>query len=219
MAVTVAETAALPAAAAGECQLRPDLALIAEMVVPGSRVLDIGCGDGALLAHLARAKSVDGRGMELSQAGVNACVRSGLSVIQGDADNDLEAYPTGAFDYVILSQTLQATRQPRQVLESLARIGRHAIVSVPNFGYWRVRLALLLTGRMPRSPLLSFTWWDTPNIHLCTIRDFTELARTLGVSIEEARMLDPMGKPYGFSAGHPTANWLAAQGVFLLKRV
>jgi len=198
--------------------LRPDLALIADMVAPGSRVLDIGCGDGALLAYLTRAKSVDGRGMELSQAGVNACVRNGLSVIQGDADNDLEAYPTCAFDYVILSQTLQAVRQPRQVLDSLGRIGRRAIVSFPNFGYWRVRLSLLADGRMPRSALLSYSWWDTPNIHLCTIRDFTELASELGIAIEASRMLDPEGKPYNFSPRHPAANWLAAQGVFLLTR-
>ncbi|HVJ52992.1 MAG TPA: methionine biosynthesis protein MetW [Aliidongia sp.] len=218
MAVTAEDMASIPALDAGAAGLRADLALIAQMVAPGSRVLDIGCGDGALLAHLARAKSVDARGMELSQAGVNACVRNGLSVIQGDADNDLEAYPTGAFDYVILSQTLQATRQPRQVLDSLARIGRHAIVSLPNFGYWRVRLSLLLTGRMPRSPLLNYSWWDTPNIHLCTLRDFTVLADDLGVAIEEARMLDPAGRPYGMSARHPAANWLAAQGVFLLKR-
>jgi methionine biosynthesis protein MetW len=198
--------------------LRRDLKLIADLVAPGSRVLDIGCADGALLAYLTAEKGVDGRGMELSQAGVNACVRSGLSVIQGDADNDLAAYPTDAFDYVILSQTLQATRQPRQVLESLARIGRRAIVSVPNFGYWRVRLGLLLTGRMPNSPLLAHTWYDTPNIHLCTIRDFLALAGELGLLIEQAQMLDRIGRPWRFRADSATANWLAEQGVFLLSR-
>src|SRR5579871_5089528 len=127
--------------------LRHDLRLIAEMVPPRSRVLDIGCGDGALLAYLAREKAVDARGMELSQSGVNACVSHGLSVIQGDADRDLQAYPTGAFDVVVLSQTLQATREPRRVIETLARIGKQAIVSFPNFGFWRIRLSLLWRGR------------------------------------------------------------------------
>lgn len=198
--------------------LRGDLALIAGLVAAGSRVLDIGCGDGELLAYLTRTKNIDGRGMELSQAGVNACVRNGLSVIQGDADNDLEAYPTAAFDYVILSQTLQATRHPRQVLESLGRIGRRAIVSFPNFGYWRIRLALLLQGRMPRSDLLSHPWYDTPNIHLCTIRDFLVLAREIGIKIEAAEILDQRGHPYQLSAHGRLANWLAAQAVFLLSR-
>jgi methionine biosynthesis protein MetW len=201
-----------------ETTIRRDLRLIAELVAPGARVLDIGCGDGALLAHLAATKSVDGRGMELSQEGVNACVRNGLPVIQGDADNDLEAYPDGAFDYVILSQTLQATHRPRAVVESLARIGRHAIVSFPNFGYWRVRVRLLLGGRMPNSALLGYHWYDTPNIHLCTVRDFVGLAQELGLRIERAHMLDTEGNPYGFTAAFPLANWLAEQAVFQLRR-
>jgi len=156
-------------------ELRRDLRLIAEMIEPGVRVLDIGCGDGALLAYLAREKAVDARGIELSQSGVNACVRHGLSVIQGDADRDLDAFPAGAFDVVVLSQTLQATRRPRHVVEALVRIGKRAIVSFPNFGFWRIRLSLLSRGRMPVSELLSNSWYDTPNIHLCTIRDFVGL--------------------------------------------
>jgi methionine biosynthesis protein MetW len=198
--------------------IRRDLKLIADLVAERSRVLDVGCGEGELLAYLSRTKAVDGRGMELSQAGVNACVRNGLSVIQGDADNDLEAYPTGAFDYVILSQTLQATRHPRLVLDSLARIGRRVIVSLPNFGYWRIRLSLLIEGRMPRSLLLSHAWYDTPNIHLCTIRDFLGLAGELGITIEQAQMLDQYGHPYRLAAESWAANWLSSQGVFLLRR-
>jgi methionine biosynthesis protein MetW len=198
--------------------IRRDLKLIADLVTERSRVLDVGCGEGELLAYLSLTKAVDGRGMELSQAGVNACVRNGLSVIQGDADNDLEAYPTGAFDYVILSQTLQATRHPRLVLDSLARIGRRVIVSLPNFGYWRIRLSLLIEGRMPRSPLLSHAWYDTPNIHLCTIRDFLGLAGELGITIEQAQMLDQHGHPYRLAADGWGANWLSSQGVFLLRR-
>src|SRR6516164_2335377 len=135
--------ARLAAAAEPAGELRQDLRLIAEMIEPGARVLDIGCGDGALLAYLTRHKRVDGRGIELSQSGVNACVGHGLSVVQGDADRDLEAYPTRAFDVVVLSQTLQATHRPRRVVEELVRIGRRAIVSFPNFGYWRMRLGLL----------------------------------------------------------------------------
>ena len=169
----VAPSAGAPAAppsAVGD--LRRDLRLIAEMIEPGARVLDIGCGDGALLAFLAREKGVDARGIELSQSGVNACVRHGLSVIQGDADRDLDTFPAGAFDVVVLSQTLQATRQPRHVVEALVRIGKRAIVSFPNFGFWRIRLGLLCGGRMPVSELLNNSWYETPNIHLCTVADF-----------------------------------------------
>src|SRR6476620_12405353 len=166
-ALPLGVTPAVPAAPAD--RLRRDLRLIAEMIEPESRVLDIGCGDGALLAYLAREKGVDARGIELSQSGVNACVRHGLSVIQGDADSDLDAFPNDAFDVVVLSRTLQATRQPRHVLEALLRIGKRAIVSFPNFGFWRIRLGLLFQGQMPKSELLHNHWYDTPNIHLCTI--------------------------------------------------
>ena len=211
-------TAARPtaeAAAAGE--LRQDLRLIAEMIEPGARVLDIGCGDGALLAYLARNKRVDGRGIELSQSGVNACVGHGLSVIQGDADRDLDAYPKGAFDVVVLSQTLQATREPRRVLEALVRIGRRAIVSFPNFGFWRIRLHLMLRGRMPMSDLLTHPWYETPNIHLCTIRDFGALCDELGVTVERSVTLDRHGRPYALHPHGSLANLLAEQGVFVLS--
>jgi methionine biosynthesis protein MetW len=199
-------------------RLRRDLRVIADMIEPSARVLDIGCGDGALLAYLVREKGADGRGVELSQSGVNACVGQGLSVIQGDADSDLGAYPQGAFDVVVLSQTLQATRQPRRVLETLLRIGKRAIVSFPNFGFWRVRLSLLARGRMPVTPLLHHAWYDTPNIHLCTIRDFVALCDETGGRIERSITLDRYGVPFALDPRGALANLLAAQGVFVLTR-
>ena len=197
--------------------IRVDLQLIADMVEPGGRALDVGCGDGSLLAYLTDFKRVDARGMELSQAGVNACVANGLSVIQGDADTDLRAYPDDAFDYVILSQTLQATREPRKVLETLVRIGRRAIVSFPNFGFWRIRLHLMFCGRMPVSHLLMHPWYDTPNIHLCTIRDFVAMCDEIGVGVERSLTLDRHGQPYSLDPHGSLANLLAEQGVFVLS--
>ena len=217
-ALPLGVTPAVPGApAAPEERLRRDLRLIAEMVEPKSRVLDIGCGDGALLAYLAREKGVDARGMELSQSGVNACVRHGLSVIQGDADHDLDAFPAGAFDVSVLSQTLQATRRPRHVVEELVRIGKRAIVSFPNFGFWRIRLGLLWRGRMPVSELLNNSWYDTPNIHLCTIRDFVVLCDALGTKIERSITLDRHGRPFSLDPRGGLANLLAEQGVFVLS--
>jgi methionine biosynthesis protein MetW len=198
-------------------ELRRDLRLIADMIEPHSRVLDIGCGDGALLAYLARGKGVDARGIELSQAGVNACVRHGLSVIQGDADRDLDAFPKDAFDVVVLSRTLQATRRPRHVLEALLRIGKRAIVSFPNFGFWRVRLSLMFHGRMPVTELLNNPWYDTPNIHLCTIRDFVALCEEVGAHIERSLTLDRDGRPFTLDPRSSLANLLAEQGMFVLS--
>src|SRR5690348_2155910 len=195
-------------------ELRGDLRLVGSMIEPETRVLDIGCGDGELLYYLVHSKGIDGRGMELSQSGVNSCVRHGLSVIQGDADNDLEDYPSDAFDYVVLSQTLQATRKPREVLLNLVRIGRHAIVSFPNFGHWRIRMSLLIAGRLPSSALLPYPWYDTPNIHLCTIRDFALLCRDEGIRVERSVSLDRYGRPYT----RALANLIAEQGLFLLSR-
>ena len=147
-------------------QLRPDLAIIAANVAPGARVLDIGCGDGALMAALRDGKQVDARGMELDPHGVAECVARGLSVMQGDADTDLADYPDAAFDYAILSQTLQTTKRPDQVLDELLRVGRKAFVSFPNFAHWKVRLSLLWNGRMPVTRLLPIAWYETPNIQI-----------------------------------------------------
>ncbi|HEY2445391.1 MAG TPA: methionine biosynthesis protein MetW [Rhizomicrobium sp.] len=174
--------------------LRPDLAAIAALIPHRARVLDVGCGEGDLLEHLAAEKGVDGRGIELSQQNVNLCVERGLSVVQGDADTDLADYPSEVFDVVILSQTIQATRSPRAVLTQLIRIGRQTIVSFPNFGHWRVRLSLLFAGRMPQTAALGYRWYETPNIHLCTIDDFVALAAGAGAQIERAFALSEKGR-------------------------
>jgi len=197
--------------------IRIDLQLIADMIAPKSRVLDVGCGDGALLDHLVHAKGVDGRGVEISQAGVNACVTQGLSVIQGNADTDLKDYPSDAFDYVVLSQTLQATRKPHQVMKQLVRIGRRAIVSFPNFGHWRVRWQLLTRGRMPVTDSMPLQWFNTPNIHFCTILDFIGLCDELGIVVEQGLAISRSGRPSPIrSLG--AANLFGEQGLFLLRR-
>jgi methionine biosynthesis protein MetW len=198
--------------------IRVDLQLIADMIEPRSRVLDVGCGDGTLLDYLAQFKQVDGRGIELSSDGVNACVSAGLSVIQGDADTDLFDYPDRAFDYVVLSQTLQAMRAPRTTLRQLLRIGSHAIVSMPNFAHWRLRWALLTKGRMPVSDALPYAWYDSPNIHLCTIRDFVTLCREMDARIERGLFLDQLGTPRRLGSALTLANLLGEQAVFLLSR-
>ncbi len=194
-------------------QLRPDLAIIAANVARGARVLDIGCGDGALMAALRDGKQADARGMELDPHGVAECVARGLSVMQGDADTDLADYPDAAFDYAILSQTLQTTKRPDQVLDELLRVGRKAFVSFPNFAHWKVRLSLLWNGRMPVTRLLPIAWYETPNIHHVTVRDFRELVAEKDYRIEGQWFLSGDSE-----IGLAAATWRAEHAVFLLSR-
>lgn len=193
--------------------LRPDLAIIASHVPEGARVLDIGCGEGALMAALRETKNADARGLELDAADVATAMAKGLSVVQGDADTDLADYPDSAFDYAILSQTLQTTRAPDAILGELLRIAPRAFVSFPNFAYWRVRTSLMFGGRMPVTGGLPLSWYATENIHHVTIDDFRALVGDLGISVEQAWYLS--GNRQRTAAA---ANFLAEQAVFLLGR-
>lgn len=194
-------------------ELRPDLAVIAAHVAPGSRVLDVGCGDGTLLQALRDGRQCDARGMELDPANVAECVAKGLSVIQGDADEDLAFYPDGSVDYAILSETLQTMRRPDLVLEELLRIGKRAVVSFPNFAHWRVRLSLLFNGRMPVTRLLPVAWYETPNIHHLTVDDFRALVNERGIKVEQSWFL--RGDRETSAAA---ANFRAEHAIFVLSR-
>lgn len=198
--------------------LRKDLQRIADMVPSGSRVLDVGCGHGELIEYLKASKSVDARGIELSQSGVNACVAKGLPVVQGDADTDLGDYPERGFDIAILSQTIQATRNPKAVLTQLLRIGTRVIVSFPNFGFWKVRASLFFAGRMPKTGLLSHDWYETPNIHLCTIADFVALTEHVGACIEIAAAVHESGAVRELSRPGYWDNLAAESAIFLLSK-
>ncbi len=194
--------------------LRNDLFVISNLINEEEKILDVGCGDGNLLNYLSKSKSADCRGIEIKQSGVNACVKKGLSVIQGDANYDLDDYPNNAFSTVILSQTIQAMIFPDNVIRNLVRIGERAIISFPNFGYWKVRRDFLLTGLMPRNEILNYEWYNTPNIHLCSCEDFTQFCIQNSITIERSIFLNEKGveiKKNYFS------NLFAYQALFCLS--
>jgi len=198
--------------------MRLDLRLIAEMIPTGAKVLDIGCGDGALIEYLTREKGADARGIEIDMAEATRAVAAGLAVIHGDADADLAHYPDGAFDYVVLSRTLQAVERPREVLRQMLRIGSHAVVSFPNFGHWQMRWRLLSTGRMPDTDTWNRPWYETPNIHPCTILDFVALCETDGYAVDGWLAVDERGLRAPWRRGLRLANLFGEQALFLLSR-
>jgi methionine biosynthesis protein MetW len=197
--------------------IRVDLFLIANNIPEGSKVLDVGSGDGMLLEYLRREKNVFGRGIELSPDGVNQSIAKGLSVIQGNAEEEISHFPDDSFDYVILSQTLQAMDRPDKILNELLRIGKRAIVSFPNFGYWRVRLHLMLKGKMPVTKSLDYPWYSTPNIHFCTIRDFIDLCDELNIKIEKGMAVNSTGNKMGENSLF-FSNFLGTQGLYVITK-
>ena len=192
--------------------------LISSLIEENSKVLDIGCGDGRLLQYLEDTKNINGQGIEISHQGVQKCVSKGLSVIQGNADTDLTHFPSNAFDVVILSRTLQATHKPKEVLSEMLRIGKKCIVSIPNFGHWRCRLQILFMGKMPMTKSLSVPWYETENIHLCTIKDFIEICDILNIDIQESYTNnDHEIRKLNYS-GNIWNNLFSKEGIFLLTK-
>ena len=193
---------------------RTDLELITSLVDKEARILDVGCGNGELLKSLKNKKNVKGQGLELKQERVNKCVAKGLSAIQGNADSDLSLYPDQSFDCVILSQTIQATNNPKNILIELIRIGKKAIISIPNFGYWKVRIGFAIHGKMPITEKLSNNWYDTPNIHLCSILDFVDLCRELNIKIEKTIVLNSNNTKSFNGAPNSWSNFLEKRQFF-----
>jgi methionine biosynthesis protein MetW len=195
---------------------RIDYSVILELVPQGAKVLDLGCGDGTLLAGLVQAKRVIGRGIEISEEGVHACIAKGLTVLQGDIDEGLRDYPDRSFDFVILNQTLQAVKKPDVVLSEILRVGEKGVVGLPNFAFWRMRLDLMFNGRMPKTDFLPYDWYDTPNIHFCSVLDFDEYCRKKNVTVERRIYLSTDRGGRVLKGVRP--NLFAESAVYLLSR-
>jgi methionine biosynthesis protein MetW len=199
-------------------QIRYDLEIISQLIKPKSKVLDIGCGDGELLEFLRKTKNIDGRGLEISQVEVGKALKRGVSVIHGNAESDLTFYPDRSFDYAILSQTIQAMHNPKEILEEILRIAEFAIISLPNFAHIKNRLHLLFKGTMPVNKTIPFQWYETPNIHFCSIKDFEKLCQILNFKIEKKIFLTAKHRLISYLGNKMIANFFAEYGIFLISK-
>ena len=197
--------------------MKNEFKIIANLLPPQSRVLDVGCGDGTLIEALIKEKSIDARGIELGENNVKACISKGLSVIEGNAETELNQFPDKAFDFVILSQTLQAFYQPENVLEQLLRIGNRVIISIPNFGYWKIRAKLLFFGKMPVTKSLPYSWYNTPNLHMCSIKDFYHFCELKKIKIEKVVGINGEKISSIYRINLEMKNLLSEVGIFLVS--
>ncbi len=198
--------------------MKEEFKVISQLVEENSRVLDVGCGDGILMEYLSKNKVVDVRGLEISKEKVKKCLSNGLAVVEGDADYDLKQFPDLSFDYVILSQTLQAFMSPENVIKDLLRVGKKVIVTIPNFGHWKVRINLLFKGEMPITKNLPYEWYNTPNLHMCTIQDFYNFCNNKGISIFKTISLNGQKTSKITSSNLKFKNLISELGIFLLEK-
>ena len=198
--------------------MKKEFKIIANLIDKETRVLDVGCGDGTLMEFLRINKQIDIRGIEISKINVQKCIGKGLTVIEGDAEKDLSQFPDGSFDFVILSQTLQAFLNPEKVISELLRVGKKAIVTIPNFGYWKVRLHLLIKGTMPITRSLPDEWYNTPNLHMCTIKDFFIFCENRKINLYKSIALQNLKSSKITNANLALKNLTAVLGIFLIEK-
>ena len=198
--------------------MKQEFKIIANLIEANTRVLDVGCGDGILMEFLKNNKKIDIRGIEISKNNVQKCIGKGLTVIEGDAEKDLSQFPDGSFDFVILSQTLQAFLNPEKVITELLRVGKKAIVTIPNFGYWKVRLHLLIRGTMPITRTLPDEWYNTPNLHMCTIRDFFNFCERREINLYNSIALQNLKSSKITNSNLALKNLTAVLGIFLIEK-
>ena len=198
--------------------MKTEFKLIADLIETNTRVLDVGCGDGTLMEFLKNNKEIDIRGIEISKSNVQQCIGKGLTVIEGDAEQDLSQFPDRSFDFVILSQTLQAFLNPEKVISELLRVGQKAIVTIPNFGYWKVRLHLLIKGTMPVTRTLPDEWYNTPNLHMCTIKDFFSFCENRKINLYKSIALQNLKSSKITNTNLTLKNLTAVLGIFLIEK-
>ena len=198
--------------------MKQEFKIIADLIESNTRVLDVGCGDGTLMEFLKNNKKLDIRGIEISKNNVQQCIGKGLTVIEGDAEKDLSQFPDGSFDFVILSQTLQAFLNPEKVISELLRVGKKAVVTIPNFGYWKVRLHLLIKGTMPITSTLPDEWYNTPNLHMCTIQDFFNFCEKRKIKLDRSIAFQNLKSTQITKSNLTLKNLTSALGIFLIEK-